>query len=186
MCLLTTPNSSDTLLRRGFWGKCAGLLWLSNYSYFVTLLVVNHLDTLYGTNSTGAYFIELNLFQTSHGGRGLFHGNVSPSHNKIYWGLFHGNVSQQLTSDGSLLCCWGYLERIMLNTIKQLGFSYFEFTNRLGLSFQKQKFLYLNSQPIDSQSGVITITPKSQLWMGDIEKLSVTFSHAWLILVEFT
>ena len=29
---------------------------------------------------------------------------------------------------------------------------------RLGLSFQKQKFLYLNSQPTDSQSWVITIT----------------------------
>ena len=34
---------------------------------------------------------------------------------------------------------------------------------RLGLSFQKQKFLYSKSQPLDSQSGVITITPKSQL-----------------------
>ena len=36
----------------------------------------------------------------------------------------------------------------------------------MGLSFQKQKFLYLNSQPTDteSQAGVITITPKSQLW----------------------
>ena len=44
-----------------------------------------------------------------------------------------------------------------------LGFSNFEFKIRLirlGLSFQKQKFLYLNSQPIDSQSGV---TPMSQL-----------------------
>ena len=58
---------------------------------------------------------------------------------------------------------------------------------RLGFSFQKnQKFLYLNSQPTDSQSGVLTITPKSQLWEGDTEKLSVAFSHAWLILVEFT
>ena len=72
--------------------------------------------------------------------------------------------------------------------MKLLGFSYFELKIkliRLGLSFQK-KFLYLNSQPIyDSQSGVITITPKSQLWFGDTEKVSVTFSHAWLILVEF-
>ena len=47
-----------------------------------------------------------------------------------------------------------------------IGFSCFEFKIRLirrGISFQKQKFLYLNSQPTDSQSGVITITPKSQL-----------------------
>ena len=72
---------------------------------------------------------------------------------------------------------------------KHLGFSSFEFKIRLirlGLSFQKQKFLYLNSQPSDSQSGVLTITPESQLWVGDTEKLPVTFSHVWLILVEFT
>ena len=63
--------------------------------------------------------------------------------------------------------------------------SYFEFKIRLirlGLSFQKQKFLYSNSQLTD----LINIKPKSQLWMEDTEKLSVTFSHAWLILVEFT
>ena len=52
---------------------------------------------------------------------------------------------------------------------RHLGFSYFELKIRLirlirlGLSFQKQKFLSLNSQPTDSQSGVITITPQSQL-----------------------
>ena len=49
--------------------------------------------------------------------------------------------------------------------VSHLDFSYFEFKIRLirlGLSFQKQKFLYLNSKPADSQSGVITITPKSQ------------------------
>ena len=34
---------------------------------------------------------------------------------------------------------------------------------RVGFSFQKQIYL----------------------WVGDIEKLSVTFSYAWLILVEF-
>ena len=44
----------------------------------------------------------------------------------------------------------------------------------------------MNSQPTDSQSEVLTTTPQSQLWVGDTEKLSVTFSHAWLILVEFT
>ena len=52
---------------------------------------------------------------------------------------------------------------------KQLGFSYFEFKIRqirLRLSFQKQKFLYSNLQPTDSQSRVITIIPKSQLWVG--------------------
>ena len=45
-------------------------------------------------------------------------------------------------------------------------FSTFVFTIRLirlGFSFQQQKFLYLNPQPTDSQSGAITITPKSQL-----------------------
>ena len=71
----------------------------------------------------------------------------------------------------------------------QLSFPYFEIKIRLirlDLYFQKQKFLYLNSQPTDSQPGVISITPKSQLWVGDMEKLSVTFSHAWLILLEFT
>ena len=31
---------------------------------------------------------------------------------------------------------------------------------------------------------VISVTPQSQLQMGDREKLSVTFSHTWLILVE--
>ena len=70
-----------------------------------------------------------------------------------------------------------------------LEFSYFEFKIRLiklGISFQKQKFLYMNSQPTDFQSGVITITLKSQLLVGDTEKLSVAFSHVWLILVGFT
>ena len=58
---------------------------------------------------------------------------------------------------------------------------------RLGFSFQKAKqVLYLNSQPTDSLSGVLTTTPQSQLWEGDTEKLSVAFSHAWLILVQFT
>ena len=49
---------------------------------------------------------------------------------------------------------------------------------RLGFSFQKQKNLYLNPQPTDSQSGVLTTTPQSQLWVGNTEKLSVNFSHA--------
>ena len=51
-----------------------------------------------------------------------------------------------------------------------MGFSYFEFKIRLirpGISFPKQKFLYFNSQPTDPQSGVITITPKRQLLVGD-------------------
>ena len=53
-----------------------------------------------------------------------------------------------------------------VNCVVLMDFSYFEFKIRLirlDLSFQKEKFLYLNSQPIDSQSEVITITPKSQL-----------------------
>ena len=48
--------------------------------------------------------------------------------------------------------------------LNQLGFSYFEFKIRLirlGLSFQKQNFLYSNSQPSAFQAGVITITPKN-------------------------
>ena len=49
---------------------------------------------------------------------------------------------------------------------------------RLGFSFQKQKFLYLNSQPTDSKSRVLTTTTQSQLGVGDTEKLSVTFSYA--------
>ena len=41
----------------------------------------------------------------------------------------------------------------------------------------------LNLQSIDHQSDIITITSKIQLWVGDTEKLSVTFSHASLVLV---
>ena len=60
---------------------------------------------------------------------------------------------------------------------------------RLGFSFKKNfkiPVLYLNSKPTDSQLGVITTAPQIQLWEGDTENLSVTFSYAWLILVEFT
>ena len=62
-----------------------------------------------------------------------------------------------------------------------LGFSYLEYKIRqirLGLSFPKEQFQYLNSQPTGSQSGVITITPKSQLGVEDTEKFSVVFGHA--------
>ena len=54
--------------------------------------------------------------------------------------------------------------RVAKRKQKHLGFSYCEFKIRLGLSFQKQKFLYLYSQPTDSQSGDLIITPKSPLW----------------------
>ena len=58
---------------------------------------------------------------------------------------------------------------------------------RLGFSFHKnQKLLYFNSQPTDFQSKVLSTTPQRQLPLEDTEKLSVTFSHASLILVEFT
>ena len=59
---------------------------------------------------------------------------------------------------------------------------------RLDFSFKKLKspVLYFKSQPTDSPSGVITITPKSQLWERGTEKLSVTFCHDWLNLVDFT
>ena len=43
----------------------------------------------------------------------------------------------------------------------------------------------MNYWPTDSQLGVITTTPQSQLWVGDTEKLSATFNHAWMTLVEF-
>ena len=56
---------------------------------------------------------------------GLFHGNLSPSHNSVYRGLFHGNVSQQVKSDGSLLCCGMHLETIILNTDVGIKLSYF-------------------------------------------------------------
>ena len=36
----------------------------------------------------------------------------------------------------------------------------------------------------DHQSGMLTITLNCQLW--DTEKLVIDFSHAWLVLVEFT
>ena len=36
----------------------------------------------------------------------------------------------------------------------------------------------LNSKLTDHQSATVTITPKSQLWVGDTEKLSVAVSHA--------
>ena len=53
---------------------------------------------------------------------------------------------------------------------------------RLGFSFKKLKspVMYLNSQPTNSQSGVIIITPTETAVRG-----RHTFSHAWLILVEF-
>ena len=39
------------------------------------------------------------------------------------------------------------------------------------------------SQRTDHHSIIITITLKCQLWLGDTEKLSIAFSHAWLVLV---
>ena len=52
---------------------------------------------------------------------------------------------------------------------------------RLDHSLQKNKI------PTEMvMTGVITIRPKSHLWAVDKEKLSVTFSHVWLILVEFS
>ena len=65
-----------------------------------------------------------------------------------------------------------------------LGFSYLEYKIseiRLGLSFPKEKFQYLNWLILSQGS-----QPKSQLGVEDTEKLSVVFGHAWLILVEFT
>ena len=50
-----------------------------------------------------------------------------------------------------------------ISTPLYLCFSDFEFKIRLGFCVQKQEFLYLNSQPTDSQSGVLTTTAQSQL-----------------------
>ena len=36
----------------------------------------------------------------------------------------------------------------------------------------------LSSSTSDQQSGVLTITPQRQLWVGGTENLSVAFSHA--------
>ena len=57
---------------------------------------------------------------------------------------------------------------------------------RLGFSFQESKkipvFELTNYWfPVRSQNHYTT----ELLWVGDKEKLSVTFCHAWLILVEF-
>ena len=63
-----------------------------------------------------------------------------------------------------------------------IGFFYFDFKIRLirlGLSFQKTKISVF-------EFATYWFTARSQLWVGDTEKLSVTFSDAWLILVEFT
>ena len=51
---------------------------------------------------------------------------------------------------------------------------------RLGFCFNKLKIpvLYLNSQPTDSQSRILTTTSTEPTVWGDTEKLSVTFSHA--------
>ena len=46
---------------------------------------------------------------------------------------------------------------------KLLSFYYFELRIKLIPSQNKKKILYLNTQPTDSQSGVVIITPKSQL-----------------------
>ena len=43
----------------------------------------------------------------------------------------------------------------------------------------------LNQGSTDHQSGMLTITLNCQLWVRDTEKLSLSYSHAWLILVEF-
>ena len=67
----------------------------------------------------------------------------------------------------------------------KLSFSYFEFDIRLirlGLSFQKTKIPVFEL----TTYWFSTITPNSQLWVGDTEKFPVTFSHAKLVLVEFT
>ena len=72
--------------------------------------------------------------------------------------------------------------------ILTFGVSYFEFKIRLiklGLSFQKTKIpvLELTTYWFSVRSHNHYIKEPT---VGDTEELSVTFSHAWLILVEFT
>ena len=44
----------------------------------------------------------------------------------------------------------------------------------------------MNSQSTDNQSAIVTIALKKQLWVGETEKLSMTVSHEWLVLVEIS
>ena len=55
----------------------------------------------------------------------------------------------------------------------QWSFSHFELENQL-----------IRQQKTD-QPGIITITPITQLWVGDTEKLSLAFTHGWLALDEW-
>ena len=52
------------------------------------------------------------------------------------------------------------------------------------LSFQKAVFLCSSLDPLDHQSGIITITPQSQLLVRDTENISVDIDHTCLIPVE--
>ena len=61
-------------------------------------------------------------------------------------------------------CAYAYQYSLMYTV--QMCFSYYEFKIRL-----IRQIPIFELQPTDSQSGVITITLKSQLWMGDTEKL---------------
>ena len=98
---------------------------------------------------------------------------------EISWICLIFNLKQKCTkrSNFKVLISEGYEQPGSL--FQYLSFSYFEFKIRLirlDLSFRK-KFLYLKSQLNDSQSGVLTITPKSQLCVGDAEKLPIAFSY---------
>ena len=42
----------------------------------------------------------------------------------------------------------------------------------------KKKTVTLNLPPTQQQPVILTITPQSQLWVRDMEKLSVAFSRA--------
>ena len=69
------------------------------------------------------------------------------------------------------------------NWEQYLGFFYFEFEIRLirlGFSKNKNSCIWAHNPLILSQDWE---SIKSQLWVGDPEKLTITFNHTWLILL---
>ena len=98
----------------------------------------------------------------------------------------------------TVLPCKGLSTRCINDNVEHLSFSYFwseiNWINpiiweKIYQKWRKIKTLWdLNPYlppPTDQQSGVLTITPQRQLWVGDTENLTVAFGHAWLALTEF-
>ena len=103
MCLLTTPDSSDTLLLRGFWEKLCRSVVNIKLQLFCDSTCCQPLGHIEQNKIYWGLFHRIVSFSDQLCG-GLFHGNVSPSHNKIHRGLFHGNGSQQLAIEMDHCC----------------------------------------------------------------------------------